>query len=260
MRSLLKFRRARSRPFGQAEASLIELQQARLTVGCYGRRTGGDCHDFFRISPTRVGFALLDVAGRRDRNAGIISAAQAAFRSLAAELLARDEVNEADAMTEICLQLNAAILKTAGSPCSCPAFAGCFNESLGTVCYFNAGHTPGLLGDHSGVAELPATGLPLGLFSHGTPDAPTIALPPGAAMMVVSRGMVEARRKGAEFGFHQVKESFRQAMAGPSDRIIAISTTVIEELQGFMSGRPLHNDVTVLSLVRDAKAAAAFTR
>ncbi|HEX7289076.1 MAG TPA: hypothetical protein VF532_23030, partial [Candidatus Angelobacter sp.] len=128
MRSLLKFAKARSRPLGQAEASAIELQQARFSVGSYGRRTGGDCHDFFRIGPTKVGFALMDVAGRRQQNAGIISAAQTAFRSLAADLLDRDDVNEADAMIEICLRLNAAILKTAGRPCSCPAFAGCFNE------------------------------------------------------------------------------------------------------------------------------------
>lgn len=226
-----------------------------MTVSSYGQRTGGDCHDFFRISPSKLGFALLDVAGRRDQNAGIMSAAQSAFSSLAAELLPADDVNEADAMTEICLQVNRTILKTAGRPCSCPAFAGCFNESLGTVCYFNAGHTPGLLGDHAAITELPATGLPLGLFSHGTPDAPTIALPPGAALLVVSRGTVEARHRSEEFGFHRVMESFRHAITGPSDRICA---TVIEDLQGFTRGRPLHNDVTVLALARDASAAAAF--
>jgi serine phosphatase RsbU (regulator of sigma subunit) len=255
MRSLLKLAAAQPRPPRPAESWVSDLHQARLTVRCHGRRTGGDCHDFLRISPTKVGFALLDVAGRRDENAGIIAAAQTAFRSLAAELLAPDVVNEADAMAEICLRVNRAILKTAGRPRACPAFAGCFNESLGTICYFNAGHTPGLLGDQAGVTELPATGLPLGLFSHGTPDAPTIALPPGAAMLVVSRGMIEARRKGQEFGFHQVKEIFQQAMIGPPDRI---STTMLEELQDFMRGRPLRNDVTVLALARDAKAAAAF--
>jgi serine phosphatase RsbU (regulator of sigma subunit) len=255
MRSLLKFARARSRPFGHAEASVTELRQARFTVGCYGRRRGGDCHGFIRINPSKVCFALLDVAGRRDENAAIIRTAQAAFSSLAADLLAREEVNEADAMIEICLESNRTILKTAGRPRSCPAFAGCFNEILGTVCYFNAGHTPGLLGDHAGVTELPATGLPLGLFSHSTPDAPTIALPSGAAMLLVSRGMIEARRKGKEFGLQAVKESLLQAITGSSDEIC---TTVLDELQGFMRGRSPHNDVTVLALARNAKAAAAF--
>jgi serine phosphatase RsbU (regulator of sigma subunit) len=199
----------------------------------------------------------LDVAGRRDENGAIIQAAQSAFRSLAAELLASDHVNEADAMSEICLQLNRAILKTAGRPCSCPAFAGCFNEVLGTVCYFNAGHTPGLLGDHSGVTELPATSLPLGLFSHGTPDAPTVALPPGTSLIVASRGMIEARHRGEEYGLRQIKEVFAQVSARTSDQICA---TVLERLQDFMRGRPLPNDVTVLALARDAMAAAAFAR
>lgn len=257
MRSLLKLAAVGSRPSVPAEFWGSELQHARLTVSSYGRRRGGDCHDFFRISPAKICFALLDVAGRRDKNAAIIRAAQTAFRSLATKVLARDEVNESDAMIEICLQLNRTILETAGRPCACPAFAGCFNESLGTICYFNAGHTPGLLGDRAGVTELPATGLPLGLFSHGTPDAPTIALPAGASMMIASRGLVEARHRGEEFGLEQIKEAFAHASARTSDQICA---TVLERLQDFMGGRPLHNDVTVLALARDARAAAAFAR
>jgi serine phosphatase RsbU (regulator of sigma subunit) len=157
-------------------------------------------------------------------------------------------------MIEICLHLNRTILKTAGRVCPCSAFAGCFNESLGTVCYFNAGHTPGLLGDQAGVTELQATGLPLGLFSHGTADASIIALPPGAAMLVVSRGLVEAKRKGHEFGLLQVREGFGRATTMPADQICL---AVLNDLQHFMSGRPINNDVTILALARAAKAAAS---
>ena len=159
-------------------------------------------------------------------------------------------------MIEICHQLNRTILQTAGRICSCPAFAGCFNESLGTLCYFNAGHTPGLLGDQTGITDLPATGLPLGLFSHGTADAAIIALPPGAAMLVVSRGMVEARRSGEEFGLRRVRESFGRSITKPANQICS---TVLGQLQSFMHGRPIRNDVTALALARDARA-AAFAR
>src|ERR1035438_5006970 len=59
-------------------------------------------------------------------------------------------------------------IRAAAGVRSCSAFLGCYNEELGTICYANAGHTPGLLRDPSGITELPATGLPLGLFSAST--------------------------------------------------------------------------------------------
>ena len=125
-----------------------------------------------RVSPSRVLFGLLDIAGRVEENGAVVSAAQHTFRTRSPELFTADDVNEADAMAELCLELNRAIMAAEGGIRSCPAFAGCYNEDLGTICYFNAGHTPGLLRDASGITELKATGLPLGLFSHATCDAP----------------------------------------------------------------------------------------
>ena len=46
------------------------------------------------------------------------------------------------------------------------------------------------------VSELPATGMPLGLFSASTYEAPTAAVPKGGALLLVSRGVVEAHAKG----------------------------------------------------------------
>ena len=66
---------------------------------------------------------------------------------------------------------------------------------------------PGLLRDESGISELRATGLPLGLFSHSAADASIAVLRPDAALLIVSRGTMEARRRGKEFGLDMVKES-----------------------------------------------------
>jgi serine phosphatase RsbU (regulator of sigma subunit) len=194
---------------------------------------------------------LLDVAGRLSDIRGIVSAAQNTFRTLGAELLAREDANEADAMIEICIELNRTILKAAGGVRSSPAFAGCYNESLGTVCYFNAGHTPGLMRDDSGVIELGATGLPLGLFSHLTPDASMVALQPGAALLVVSRGMVEARRKSEEFGLRQVKNELQRAQRQTAQEICA---TVLSSMREFIGKSPVRNDATAIALTRSAAA------
>jgi len=232
-----------------------ELRDGQLAAASYGRPLGGDFYDFFRVSPTRVLFGLLDVAGRYKDIRAIVSAAQNTFRTLGGELLAREDINETDAMIEICIQLNRTILNAAGRVCSSPAFAGCYNESLGTVSYFNAGHTPGLMRDDSGVFELGATGLPLGLFSHLTPDASMVALQPGAALLVVSRGMVEARRKSEEFGLQQVKNELQRAQSQTAQEICAM---VLGSMREFIGKSPVRNDATVIALARSA-ARKAFS-
>jgi phosphoserine phosphatase RsbU/P len=253
MRAL--FNSAKFAPFRPqtTPAQVSELQDAQLAACSYGQRTGGDAYDYSRVSPTRALFALLDVAGRFDQNRAIVAAAQDTLRSRGAELLAKDDINEADAMIEICIEVNRSILKAAGRPCSCAAFAGCYNESLGTVCYVNAGHTPGLLRDHGGISELGATGLPLGLFSHSTPDASIVAVQPGATLLVVSRGIVEARRKSKEFGLNQVKENLRSVGERTAQEVCA---ALLERVQEFLSGKPAQNDVTAIALTRSATAKA----
>jgi sigma-B regulation protein RsbU (phosphoserine phosphatase) len=229
-------------------SSIPDLQDAELAAVYYGQRMGGDFYDFVRVNSHRVVFVLLDLAGRFEENRGILYAAQESLRSQAALLLNAEETNESDGMVEICLHMNRTILQAAGGVRSCPAFIGCYNENLGTICYVNAGHTAGLIRDNSGVLELNPTGLPLGLFSLATFDTPTVALEPGAAMVLVSRGLVEGKRKNEEFGLARVKEILqRTSSLGAKE----ICVTALSDIKQFMSTPPTHNDVTVLALVRN---------
>ena len=244
----------------QPKASLPEPSQvpsisgAQMAAVYRGNRMGGDFYDFLRVSPRLVLFALLDVAGQHDENQGIVSAAQQTFRTLGPELFAGDDINEAVAMIELSLQLNRTIMQAAGGVRSCPAFAGCYNEFLGTVCYSNAGHTPALLRDRTGVTQLPATGLPLGLFSHVTHDAPTAALEPGAALLLVSRGITEGKCGGEEFGLERVEASFQRS---PLEGAEPLCSHILDSVQQFMCVPPRHNDVTALALFRPNSGNAA---
>jgi serine phosphatase RsbU (regulator of sigma subunit) len=159
-------------------------------------------------------------------------------------------------MIEVCVQMNRAILKSATRVCPGAAFAGCFNKSLGTVCYVSAGHTPALLRDRTGVTELGATGLPLGLFSHSAADASIVALEPGASLVLVSRGLVEASRKGKEFGLAQVKEVL---LENPTPVAEEINAGILGHVRQFLGPKPADNDVTVLSLTRSGAAKALAT-
>jgi sigma-B regulation protein RsbU (phosphoserine phosphatase) len=228
-------------------AKVPELREAEISAVYFGQRQAGDFYDFIRVHPGRVLFGMLDAAGRLEETRPILTAAQETFRTLGLSLFAQDDVNEMEAMIELGLQLNRTVLEAARGVRACPAFAGCYNEQLGVVCYFNAGHTPGLVRDQTGVAQLPATGLPLGLFSHATSDATMVALAPGASLLLVSRGIVEARKRGEDFGLERVRENLRQT-DGEGAKDICVS--VLNSVRSFMGTAPTHNDVTVLALTR----------
>jgi len=224
------------------------LQGANMAVAYFSSRAGGDLHDFMRVSPHRFLFGLLDVAGKRETSGAVLQAAQACFRSAAEQLFLDPELNESDAMIELSRRLNLEIMRAAGGVRSCPAFAGCYNEELGTVCYVNAGHTPGLLRDDTSVVELPATGLPLGLFSLAPTDARIVGLGPKGSLAVVSRGVVEAESKKTEFGLEGVKSVMQSGPFSAKD----LSQNILQRVQDFMSMAPKHNDVTALTLMRAA--------
>jgi serine phosphatase RsbU (regulator of sigma subunit) len=231
------------------QADTPALNGADLAVAFFNSRSGGDLHDFLRVGPTRFLFGLLDVAGKRETSGAVLEATQACFRSSAQELFAADELNELDAMVELSRRLNLEIMRSAGGVRSCPAFAGCYNEELGTVCYVNAGHTPGLVRDEEGIVELPATGLPLGLFSLAPTDARIVGLGPSASFVVVSRGVVEAESKNAEFGLDGVRSVLQAGPLSAKD----LSHRVLDRVQDFMHTVPKHNDVTALTLTRSAR-------
>jgi sigma-B regulation protein RsbU (phosphoserine phosphatase) len=237
-----------------SDATFPPLSGAEIAGLVIGERLGGDLYRFLRANHCRVLFGLLDVAGQREENLAIVEAARQTFDDEGSRRFADPEVNEADALMEFCLDLNATIRRTAAGVRSCAGFVGCYNEDLGTICYVNAGHTPGLLRDASGITELPATGLPLGLFAASTYEAPTAALQPGASLLLVSRGVVEASAKKEEFGLGRVKQQFQSA---PPDNARQIASSILNAVEQFSASKPRQNDITALALARQAKSASA---
>lgn len=248
-RFLFKQRGATPPPTDPIHCNVPTLRDAEIAAVYYDQRMAGDFYEFLRVGPSRMLFTLLDMAGRRANTREILLAAQSTFRKIAAKRFAGDDFNETTAMMELCHAMNRTILR--GGVRNCSAFIGCYNEDLGTVCYANAGHTPALVRDRAGITRLEATGLPLGLFSHTTQSASTCALLPGAALLVVSRGIVEAEYNGEEFGLEGTKQSFEHATALSAHDLCL---TILQAAQNFMRVPPTHNDVTTLALVRHASS------
>lgn len=231
-----------------------KIEGAEIAATTYGKRVAGDFYDSLRVSPERILFGLLDVAGRRENNQLVLSTAQNIFRTLGTELFSGSDINESEAMVTLCVQLNRGLMQAAAGVHPCPAFIGCYHEKFGTLCYTNAGHTPGLLRDSSGVVELGSTGLPLGLFSHATCEAPTVALERGAVLLLVSRGVIEGKCKAEntaddEFGLERVKERF-QGEASPNAE--KVSGSILNSVGEFTCEPLVPDDMTALVFMRTA--------
>ena len=254
MCSLFQSRAPEPTPAVKPSASEFpKIQGAEIAATTYGKRAAGDFYESLRVGPERVLFGLLDVAGRRESNQPVLSAAQTMFKTVGLELFSGADFNEAEAMTELCLRLNRGLMEVAGGVISCPGFIGCYHEKFGTLCYTNAGHTPGLLRDSTGVTELASTGLPLGLFSHATSESPTVGLEKGSALLLVSRGVVEGRCKSdkeedLEYGLERVKEHLRN---DPSRSAQEICASVLTSVGEFTCEPIVPDAMTALTFVRN---------
>jgi len=231
------------------------LQTVSIAALYRTARVGGDFFDFQAIHG-RLVFFLLDIAGKREEALDIAAGLQQVFRSEGIKLFAGSPLNEADALSDLTILVNRTILQLASGVRHAPAFFGCYEEDLGTLFYINAGHIPGLLKDREGITPLPANGLPLGLFSHATHDAQMSVLEPSAALLVVSKGLVESRNGSKEFGLERVRESL-QTM--PFQDANQLSTGILDAVQAFTQNTSGQNDITALSIMRSAKMALPAT-
>ena len=119
------------------------------------------------------------------------------------------------------------------------------------MCYSNAGHSPALLRDSSGIIELGSTGLPLGLFSHATTEAPTVGLAKDGVLLLVSRGVLECEARNGqsteEFGLERVRKLLQNAPAGSAEDLCAL---ILQSVGAFGVEIPPCDDRTALALVR----------
>jgi len=99
--------------------------------------------------------------------------------------------------------------------------------------------------------------MPLGLFTHLTYDASMQAFEPGARLLIVTKGVSEARRGRARFGEERVVEALESSKQESAD---GVCKAVLNSAHGFEKGRWLQlprrgprEDMTALAMVRSAK-------
>jgi len=230
-----------------APTAMPSLEKSNVAALYRAARFGGDFFDF-KVVERHLVFVMMDIAGRREEALDVAAAAQESFHEEAGKLFGDCCVNEAEALSFLTVALNRQIMETANGVRCAPAFVGCYDEALGTLFYVNAGHTPGLLKDADGLTLLEANGLPFGLFTHATHDAQTSVLQPGAAVLLVSKGLIESRHgRKHEFGLERLKETVASASFKNATELCSGVLTAVQE---FTHNSPGQNDITTLGLLR----------
>ncbi|MGB8537602.1 MAG: PP2C family protein-serine/threonine phosphatase [Acidobacteriaceae bacterium] len=219
---------------------------------------GGDFFDAFPVG-RHVLFLLTDIAGPQPQARELASQVQSAFRQKALELFAGSEVNESDALAELAHAFNLAVIEAAQGLRFAPTFLGCFNLTHGILSYCNAGNMLALVRSGGNVRVLESSGMPLGLFSHTTFEAAILALQPGDAVLVVTKGVTGSRRGATDFGLERVERMLKDATTASAS---AICEDVLREAHDFshhpwsrflglfQKNESRTDDLTALALVR----------
>jgi len=199
---------------------------------------GGDWYDAIAVGAGRVVVSIGDVTGRGLTAAVIMGRMRQAIESLA--------TYESDPMR----LLDAAdrVLRRAYPDAIVTALVGVVDPAAGTFAYAAAGHpTPLLRAPDGTIVQLPARGLPLGLRDGAQAPTTTVALPPGALLVLYTDGLVEATRDLEEGERRTIRALADPAIAGRHDVAAALVAGVIDGA--------VRDDVAVLALQLDADRA-----
>jgi sigma-B regulation protein RsbU (phosphoserine phosphatase) len=231
----------------ERDASLIQralLPETLPNNGVFGmagnwqpaQGVGGDCYDAMLFSPTTLGLAIADVAGKGLPAAILMSSLQSAVRAFAVETTTP-----------------AAILASVNRLLCGHMIAGRFatmcvlhlDRTRGVVTYANAGHNPPLLARTDGAIEqLTAGGTVLGVFADATFAGGEAALRAGDRLVLFTDGITEARDgSDEEYG----EERLAAALAHHRHLdAAALHSALWSEVVAFTAGRGFHDDATLL--------------
>ena len=197
---------------------LTKLEGLDVSARYHSDRSGGDFFDGLTIG-SRLVFLLTDIAGPREEAHAIAAEAQVAFRQSALELFSADDTNESDSVATLAHEVNRSLMEAAGGVRFAPTFLGCFSTTLGILTYCNAGRVVAVFRDARSACVLERGGVPFGLFTHVTYEPTVLAFEPQDKLLLVTKGVIESRRGGSEFGAKRVERLLEHCHAETAAQI-----------------------------------------
>ncbi len=195
-----------AREYEQARAVALTLQHAilgptalphgfavRYTPAEEPLEVGGDWYDVIALSDDRIGVVVGDCVGRGLAAAAVMGQLRSATRAL---LLRGSE--PAEALNELDLFARA----VPDALCT-TVFCAVIDSRASAITYSSAGHPPPVLADAKGHATFlqQAQSLPMAAWPRrGRRPQATLALPPGATLLLYTDGLIERRRESLADG------------------------------------------------------------
>ncbi len=200
----------------------------------------GDCYDVVRITPSQLGFVLVDISGH-----GAVSGILALRCQDMLRAALRNGLDPGASLQWAWEQLD-----DLGDETFLSAFVGVVDFATGGIRYANAGHPPAVLCRSDEAVELGPTGPIVGL-PDGTWHTARDSMARGDTLTVYTDGLVEARDDAGElFGVERLVDVVCDASG---DEAAAIAKRCINEIAHFVPER-LHDDATVVLLCRGPRA------
>lgn len=207
-------------------------EPAGIVSGDYCDLVPAPCGDFY--------FILGDVSGKGVAASMLMAHLQAMFRTLIPMGLPLPELVEraSRVFCESTLPTHYATLVCGRAGVS------------GEVEVCNAGHPPPLFIARGGIAQIEATGLPLGAFCDEQFTTSRVRVEPGQAILLYTDGLSEARdTTGRMYGSERIRElTLGRQGSQPKDLI----ATCLKDLAAFRMGAPAGDDLTIMAISRSS--------
>jgi serine phosphatase RsbU (regulator of sigma subunit)/anti-sigma regulatory factor (Ser/Thr protein kinase) len=201
------------------------------------RAVGGDFYDFIELPDGRLAIVAGDVTDKGVPAALVMASTRSILRGDAARLVSPSKVLE---------RANDLLYPDIPGHMFVTCLYAVFDPKTGKIQFANAGHNLPFVKSESGVEELRATGMPLGLMPGMTYEEKEAILPAGATMLLHSDGLAEAHSAEKEmFGFPRMKELMERT-AGRD-----IIDTLLTELDRFTDeAAEQEDDITLVAISR----------
>lgn len=202
------------------------------------REVGGDFYDFISFDDGRLGLVIGDVTDKGVPAALVMATTRSVLRTVAQRQLSPSKVLER-VNNILCAEIPPKMFVT--------CLYAILDPANGQLLYANAGHDLPYRRHSSGVSELRATGMPLGLMPEMSYEEKQVMLAQGDFVLFYSDGLVEAHNPHYDmFGFPRLMRLVEEC-----ERDTALIDFLLDELTTFTGPEwEQEDDVTLVALQR----------
>jgi phosphoserine phosphatase RsbU/P len=200
---------------------------------------GGDLVDYLRISETKAGLTIADIAGKGLQAALLTSKLQSTVRALASDDLSLPELGK---------KINKIFHRDSLPNLFASMLFIEINSDSDKVEFINAGHFPPLIVKDKNIKELERGTAALGIMPDINFSTQTIQLKEDEIFIAYSDGIFEARNDNGEFlgieRFHQLVKYY--ADKNP----VEMGSSIISQVEQFIGSASASDDISLIILKR----------